>query len=286
MGQSGGERTISTNSVVHSFQMNDFLVFSIFLVSANAAPPIIEDPPKETTIAPSEDLAKEENTVVAEIAEITTPSPEIVTGDKPEELLSGKERFALIGHLGQVDLRKVDKLILTPRQQLAISQELELQELGLPSYHDPTPWERLTEIEKLTFNEKYRSLSNDLQEFARKQFLSSPDDILIHAFRMFVNLDSNTLSRVLTREVKMLSGNQDKEDVLPQNNQVQTPVAPEKEEPNKVQAIKQQEKQQPQRFSDTEIQRIKARMKIDELPRNSNGFRARQTIYTDSSRYL
>jgi len=286
MGSLEGNGQSKQTGVVHSFQMNYFLVFSTFLVCANAAPPIIEDPPKETTIAPSEDLAKEENTAAAEIEEITTPSPDIVTADIPEELLSGKERYALIGHLGQVDLRKVDKLILTPRQQLAIAQELELQELGLPSYHDPTPWERLTEKEKLTFNEKYRSLSNDLQEFARKQFLSSPDDILIHAFRMFVNLDSDTLSRVLTREVKMFSGNQDEDDVLSQNNEVQTPVATDNEEPSELQGIKQQKKQQPQRFSDTEIQRIKARRKIVELPRNSNGFRARQTIYTDSRRYL
>merc|ERR1712142_505766 len=90
-----------------------------------------EAPKVETTTAP----------VVTTIAPVTTPKeittttappppPTTTTPPPPPPRLSGKEREALIAHLGNIDLTQTDKLVLTPRQRLAIAQELEYQQLG------------------------------------------------------------------------------------------------------------------------------------------------------------
>ena len=52
---------------------------------------------------------------------------------------------------------------LTPRQRLAIAQELEYQQLGLAAFTDPTPWQRLSREEQLEFNRKYLALPAELQ---------------------------------------------------------------------------------------------------------------------------
>merc|ERR1712223_466162 len=82
----------------------------------------------------------------------TTTTTTTTTTTPPPPRLSGKEREALIGHRGNIDLRNTDTLVLTPRQRLAISQELEYQQLGLASFADPTPWQRLSRNQQEEFN--------------------------------------------------------------------------------------------------------------------------------------
>jgi len=218
-------------------------VLTILFASLNAAPPHVEDASETNVTEETADMVQETTTAAAAEsteAEVSTEAPVTSTTTiKPVELLSGKERYALIGHLGNVDLKKVDKLILTPRQQLAISQEIELLGLGLPPFHDPNAWERLTKEEQILFNEKYLALSPDLQEFAKTQFLSSPEDILIHAFRMFINLDLATLSQVLQRETQSLQQPED------------TPSTAAE-------------------FKQAEVRRLKARRRLVELPRSKS----------------
>jgi len=160
-----------------------------------------------------------------EVEENTTPSP-ATDKDTSEDTtarqtigpvrLTGKERKALIAHLGNIDLGAHKNVVLTQRQQLALTQELEYQSLGFPPFSDPTPWERLTREEQQTFNTKYRALPEDIQEFSRIQFLTVPNDIKEHAFRMFLNLDIDTLTEVIGRELKKEEEqtNETKEEIL------------------------------------------------------------------------
>ncbi len=46
------------------------------------------------------------------------------------------------------------------------------------------------------FNQKFRSLSPELQRFSANQFNQLQDDILEHAFNMFLTLDADTLAQV------------------------------------------------------------------------------------------
>merc|ERR1719447_378860 len=96
-------------------------------------------------------------------ATTTTTAPPPPPPTKPPRL-SGKAREALIAHLGNIDLRNTDKLVLTPRQRQAIAEELEYQQLGLQPFTDPTPWQRLSRAEQTAFNEKFLSLPRHLQE--------------------------------------------------------------------------------------------------------------------------
>merc|ERR1712168_504849 len=180
------------------------MIISLLVTGLLAAPPHLTSPtPKETTVANVEGVTK----TLPEEVEVTTlpPSPPTFTQasivNKPTPRLSAKERLTLISHLGEADLKTTDTLILTPRQQLAVWQEVELRELGLPAFYDPSPWERLTKEEKLTFNQKYLALPRELQEFAQEQFLSVPEDIQEHAYRMFLTLNDETLIEVLSREL-------------------------------------------------------------------------------------
>merc|ERR1712001_276814 len=129
----------------------------------------------------------------------TTTAPPSPPPTKPPRL-SGKAREALIAHLGNIDLRNTDKLVLTPRQRQAIAEELEYQQLGLQPFTDPTPWQRLSRAEQTAFNEKFLSLPRHLQEYAKTQFTSLPDDRQSHAFQMFLTLDLDTLSQVISNE--------------------------------------------------------------------------------------
>ena len=65
--------------------------------------------------------------------------------------------------MAEADLSDLARLSLDPRQRLAIAQELEYQQLGLPAFTDPTPWQRLTRDQQLEFNRKYLSLPTHLQ---------------------------------------------------------------------------------------------------------------------------
>jgi len=120
----------------------------------------------------------------------------------PATRLSGKERKALISHLSDVDLESVEKLVLSPRQKLALTQELEYKRLGLPAFSDPTPWQRLSREEQEEFNKKYLGLRPELQEYSRVQFTSLPEERQEHAYRMFLHLDINTLAQVISRELE------------------------------------------------------------------------------------
>jgi len=141
---------------------------------------------------------------------VTQPPAELSTTSKPAltqtqvrpPYISGKEREALLSYLGNVDFNKVDKLILTPRQQQAITQELEHQKLGLTPFSDPTAWQRLTRDQQLEFNRKYLALRQDLQEYSRNKFLSLSEEMQVHAYNAFISLDIDTLAEVIKNEVK------------------------------------------------------------------------------------
>merc|ERR1711970_919601 len=144
--------------------------------------------------------------VLTTVAPVTTttappPPPTTTTTPPPPPRLSGKEREALIAHLGNIDLTQTDKLVLTPRQRLAISQELEYQQLGLQPFTDPTPWQRLSREQQAAFNEKYLALRPDLQEYSKSQFTSLSEERQEHAFNMFLSLDIKTLTEVIEGEL-------------------------------------------------------------------------------------
>jgi len=123
---------------------------------------------------------------------------------KPGELFSvripGDERRTVLQKLGPVDINHLDKLDLTPRQRLAISQELEYQQLGLPPFSDPTPWQRLSRDQQIEFNTKYLGLPQDLQEYSRNQFLSLPEARQEKAYQTFLTVDIQTLTHAIARE--------------------------------------------------------------------------------------
>lgn len=81
----------------------------------------------------------------------------------PEPWMSGKERRALVSHLRDLDLETGAALVLTPRQKLALRQELEARRMGLAAWTDLTPWQKLTRAEQRKFNEKYLALPAELQ---------------------------------------------------------------------------------------------------------------------------
>merc|ERR1712106_640372 len=192
---------------------------SLILGVVSCAPPL--DLNRETTQAPTLEAdttikpaaATIDNTDTVEIEdEIKTvdvteaPSMNIVVTTAPPPVqttpdLSGKERKALISHLSKDNLGNVDQLVLTPRQKVAILQELEHQKLGLPPFTDPSPWQRLTRGQQLEFNTKYLGLSLELQEYSRNQFLSLPDDRQAHAYAVFLSTDLQTLSHAIEQEL-------------------------------------------------------------------------------------
>merc|ERR1712218_453555 len=72
---------------------------------------------------------------------------------------------------------------------------------GLASFSDPTPWQRLSRDQQEEFNRKYLALSPQLQDFSKSQFTSLPEDRQEHAFNMFLQLDLETLSQVISNEL-------------------------------------------------------------------------------------
>merc|ERR1711892_1379612 len=166
----------------------------------------------DTTITPTATTIDNTDTVEQIEDEIKTvdvteaPSMNIIVTTAPPPVqttpaLSGKERKALISHLSKDILGNVDQLVLTPRQKVAILQELEHQKLGLTPFTDPTPWQRLTREQQLEFNTKYLGLSLELQEYSRNQFLSLPDDRQAHAYAAFLSADLQTLSHAIEQEL-------------------------------------------------------------------------------------
>jgi len=162
-----------------------------------AAPPLekLRDISEEQTVTSTEPTT----TITTEdpkTANTTDISENEITGPIR---LTGKERESLIGY---IDLETSQNLVLTPREQIALTKELEYQELGLQPFSDPTPWQRLTREEQQTFNNVYLALPEYIQEFSRIQFQTVPDDIQEHAFRMFLNLDIETLIYVIGKELQ------------------------------------------------------------------------------------
>merc|ERR1711892_213110 len=172
------------------------------------APPLEADntiTPTATTIG-NTDTVEEIEDEIKNVDVTEAPSMNIIVTTAPPPVqttpdLSGKERKALISHLSKDNLGNVDQLVLTPRQKVAIIQELEHQKLGLPPFTDPTPWQRLTRGQQLEFNKKYLGLSLELQEYSRNQFLSLPDDRQAHAYGVFLSADLQTLSHAIEREL-------------------------------------------------------------------------------------
>merc|ERR1712106_300141 len=143
---------------------------SLILGVVSCAPPLdlnretTQAPPLEadTTITPTAttidntDTVEEIDDEIKNVDVTETSSMNIVVTTAPPPVqttpdLSGKERKAFISHLRKDKLGNVDQLALTPRQKVAILQELEHQKLGLPPFTDPTPWQRLTREQQLEF---------------------------------------------------------------------------------------------------------------------------------------
>jgi len=168
----------------------------------------------EVTVIPQVDFVEIVLTAVNGTTDdsFTTVSPITTTTDisepatthppPPEPRLSGKERQSLIAHLTDVDLTTIEKLVLSPRQKAALTQELEYKRLGLPAFSDPTPWQRLNRDEQQQFNEKYLALRSDLREYSKVQFTSLPEEMQEHAYKMFLHLDIDTLTQVINRELE------------------------------------------------------------------------------------
>merc|ERR1712168_1282239 len=191
-----------------------WLKVSLLFGAISCAPPIepdtvvldVTDSPVYTTIANTEAVETEIDDLHDETTEAKKESTtvRIKTVNPPQQTtpqLSAAERRALISHLSEYDLSAVDRLVLTPRQRVAILQELEHQSLGLAPFTDPTPWQRLSREQQKEFNRKYLALRSDLQEYSRKQFLSLPDDRQEHAFQAFLSVDLQTLSDTIEREL-------------------------------------------------------------------------------------
>jgi len=122
-------------------------------------------------------------------------------GEERDVYLRGRERKALVSHLHDVPLGADSSLVLTPKQKLALKQEAELRELGLEPWSDISPWQRLSREEQLSFNEKFLALPTELQLYSKVQFSSLSEDRQVHAYKMFLLLDLETLEAVITREL-------------------------------------------------------------------------------------
>jgi len=125
---------------------------------------------------------------------------------KPTTYIPGTERRILIAYLGNIDLSQddidIESLKATPREKLAITQELELQRQGLAPFSDPTAWQRLSEDQQHEFNRKYLALPNELRMFSRDQFLSLSEKMQAKAYNAFLILDLNSLTHILEQEMK------------------------------------------------------------------------------------
>ena len=127
---------------------------------------------------------------------------------KPTTYIPGAERRILIAYLGNIDLSHddidIESLKATPREKLAIAQELELQRQGLDPFSDPTPWQRLSKDQQLEFNRKYLALPHELRMFSRDQFLTLSDKMQTKAYTAFLTLDSDSLKNVLEQEMETI----------------------------------------------------------------------------------
>jgi len=123
------------------------------------------------------------------------------TAVKVSPQLPALVRKALLSHLTVYDLQHLDPLLLSHRQRQAILQELRHQQQGLPPFTDPSPWQTLSRNQQEEFNRKYLLLRKDLQEFSRNQFLTLPPDRQVYAYQAFLNLDIQTLSEAIEREL-------------------------------------------------------------------------------------
>ena len=127
---------------------------------------------------------------------------------KPTTYIPGAERRILIAYLGNIDLSHddidIESLKATPREKLAIAQELELQRQGLTPFSDPTPWQRLSKDQQQEFNRKYLALPHELRMFSRDQFLTLSDKMQAKAYTAFLTLDSDSLKNVLEQEMETI----------------------------------------------------------------------------------
>jgi len=165
------------------------------------APPFVPDYPSSSTTSTTTTTTST-TTTIATTTVTTTPSTTAFPTIRYEstERLSADTRRYLLQDVPTIGLDQLGKLNLSPKQRLALSQEFEYQQLGLPPFTDPTPWQRLTRDQQLEFNRKYLSLPPVLQEYSRNQFLSLPDDRQEKAYNTFVTVDIETLTKAIERE--------------------------------------------------------------------------------------
>ena len=132
------------------------------------APPYIPDTTttSTTTTTPSTTTTTTTSTTTTTTTTTTPATTTIQTLKSPEfqsERIAGDERRRILQGLDHIDINHLEQLDLTPRQRLAIAQELEYQRLGLPPFTDPTPWQRLSRSQQTEFNRKYLALPRKLQ---------------------------------------------------------------------------------------------------------------------------
>jgi len=169
------------------------------------APPFVPDYPSSSTTSTTTTTTSTTTTTIATTTTVTTTTLSTTTSFPTikyasTERLSAETRRYLLQDVPTIGLDQVGKLNLSPKQRLALSQEFEYQQLGLPPFTDPTPWQRLTRDQQLEFNRKYLALPPILQEYSRNQFLSLPDDRQEKAYNTFVTVDIETLTNAIERE--------------------------------------------------------------------------------------
>ena len=175
-----------------------------------------------STFAPMETRETKEKVMFKATSSISDTSPTNYMnlsnkdGIGEDHNIEANKRQELISDLGNIDFTRTDleTIEMTPRQRLAIAQELEYQQLGLPVFTDPSPWQRLSRSQQEEFNKKFLALSPELQEFSRDQFLSLSERGQRHAYNAFLTLESDTLAAVIEKEMeKVKSGSVRQEQV-------------------------------------------------------------------------
>ena len=124
---------------------------------------IPENTPEDYIDSQKDETEIPDNTVENDMDRETSETSETEIPDNQH--IEAAQRQALISELGNIDLSRtdLDTLVVSPRQRLAITEELQYQQLGLPAYSDPTPWQRLTRAQQIEFNRKYLALPQKLQ---------------------------------------------------------------------------------------------------------------------------
>ena len=182
VGEEVGEVTITTEAVTLDTEVETEAVENVGVTATPVTPIEIDEISTTTEAEVAQDnfisTTKEEdnedggelisakhhqNDIAENLISNDTEHKNTIEPPPPEPWMSGKERRALVSHLRDLDLDTGAALVLTPRQKVALRQELEARRMGLAAWTDLTPWQKLTRAEQRRFNEKYLALPAELQ---------------------------------------------------------------------------------------------------------------------------